>query len=234
LGSWNPSESIRIRLYRIRPNPEPISVGSKCPYRLYNTANKSPAWLLGIRPNPSESDPPPNPSESRTAFPALFHYLAHDNLSRLGHSTKPTHTSYRCSRRVEKWTTVSQSDKMSHIDMADDHIDTVISHIISPHPISISRMTISIWLYIDMVDNHIDITHPISITHIPYRHPYRYLIDVRSPLSISNIDLPYRSPISMSRSYLVTLCVRPPKKDPVMKKRLRKVRRCRLTLSNPR
>jgi hypothetical protein len=38
-----------------------------------------------------------------------------------------------------------QSDKISHIDMEDDHIDTVISHIISPYPISISRMTISIW-----------------------------------------------------------------------------------------
>ena len=39
----------------------------------------------------------------------------------------------------------TQSDKISHIDMGDDHIDTVISHIISPYPISISRMTISIW-----------------------------------------------------------------------------------------
>jgi len=40
---------------------------------------------------------------------------------------------------------LSQSDKTSHIDMGDDRIDTVISHIISPYPISISRMTISIW-----------------------------------------------------------------------------------------
>ena len=67
-------EFIRIRpnptLYRIRPNPEPISVGSKCPCRLYNTAKDIPAGLLGIRPHPSESDPPPNPSESRTAIPA--------------------------------------------------------------------------------------------------------------------------------------------------------------------
>jgi len=66
-------ESVQIRPnptpYRIRPNPEPISVGSKCPYRLYHTAEKSPAGLLGIRPNPSESDPPPNPSESGTAIP---------------------------------------------------------------------------------------------------------------------------------------------------------------------
>jgi ammonia channel protein AmtB len=38
-----------------------------------------------------------------------------------------------------------QSDKISHIDLQDDRIDTIISHIISPHPISISRMTISIW-----------------------------------------------------------------------------------------
>jgi len=69
-------ESVRIRpdptLYLIRPNPEPIPVGSKCPYRLYNTAEKSPAGQLGIRPNPSESDPPPNPSESRTAIPGGY------------------------------------------------------------------------------------------------------------------------------------------------------------------
>jgi len=38
-----------------------------------------------------------------------------------------------------------QSDKISHIDMEDDHIDTVISHIIIPIPIWISGMTISIW-----------------------------------------------------------------------------------------
>jgi hypothetical protein len=37
-----------------------------------------------------------------------------------------------------------QSDKISHIDMEDDRIDTVISHIISPYSISISRMTMSI------------------------------------------------------------------------------------------
>jgi len=41
----------------------------------------------------------------------------------------------------------AQSDKISHIDteVLDDHIDTLISHIISPYPISISGMTISIW-----------------------------------------------------------------------------------------
>jgi hypothetical protein len=38
-----------------------------------------------------------------------------------------------------------QSDKISHIDIQDDRIDTVISHIISRYPVSISRMTISIW-----------------------------------------------------------------------------------------
>jgi hypothetical protein len=43
---------------------------------------------------------------------------------------------------------VRQSDNISHIDMGDmgnDHIDTVIFHIFSPYPISISRMTISLW-----------------------------------------------------------------------------------------
>jgi hypothetical protein len=34
---------------------------------------------------------------------------------------------------------------ISHIDIGDDRIDTLISHIISPYPMSISRMTISIW-----------------------------------------------------------------------------------------
>ena len=38
-----------------------------------------------------------------------------------------------------------QNDKISHIDMGDDFIDTVISYIINPYPISMSRMTISIW-----------------------------------------------------------------------------------------
>ena len=39
----------------------------------------------------------------------------------------------------------AQSVKISHIGMGDDRIDTVISHLISPYPISTSRMTISIW-----------------------------------------------------------------------------------------
>jgi len=47
-------------------------------------------------------------------------------------------------RRWVRFVARVQSDKISHIDMEDDHIDTVISHIISPYPISISRMTVSI------------------------------------------------------------------------------------------
>ena len=66
-------ESVRIRpnptLYRIRPNPECFSVGSRCPYRLHNTAKETPAGLLVIRPSPLQSDPLPNPSESGNAIP---------------------------------------------------------------------------------------------------------------------------------------------------------------------
>ena len=76
-----------------------------------------------------------------------------------------------------------QSDKISHIDMEDDHIDTVISHVISQDPILISKDD-----NIVSVDNDIDMPHPITTTHISYRYPYRYLIDVH---------LPYRSPISI-------------------------------------
>jgi hypothetical protein len=36
------------------------------------------------------------------------------------------------------------SDKTSHIDIQDDSIDTEISHIDIQHPISITRMTISL------------------------------------------------------------------------------------------
>ena len=50
-----------------------------------------------------------------------------------------------------------QSDNISHIDIEDDHIDTVISHIISPYSISISRMTI--WIYC----SQIEIPYPMSI-----------------------------------------------------------------------
>ena len=75
----------------------------------------------------------------------------------------------------------AQSDKISHIAMEDDHLDTVISHI-------------------DIQDDHIDIPYPTSITRIPYRYSYRYPINVRSPISISHIDI---------GSYLVTLSARP-------------------------
>jgi hypothetical protein len=74
-----------------------------------------------------------------------------------------------------------QSDKISHIDMEDYHIDTVISHIISPYPISISRMTISIY----RVSNR----YPISHIGVPLTS-----------------DLPYRSPISMSYRYRIISC----------------------------
>ena len=42
--------------------------------------------------------------------------------------------------------------------------------------------------HIDMVNDHIDLPYSISITHIPLKS-----------------DIPYRYPISISRSYLVTL-----------------------------
>jgi len=53
---------------------------------------------------------------------------------------------------------------ISHIDMGDDRIDLVISHIIS----LISHIDIQDD-HIDMVDTHIDLRYPISIHHIPYR-----------------------------------------------------------------
>jgi len=89
---------------------------------------------------------------------------------------------------LTRWHCV-QGDKISHIDMGDEGIDTVISHIIS----LISHIDMGDG-HIDMVDNHVHIPYPKSISHIPYRYHYRYLIDVRSPISISHIDLPYRSP----------------------------------------
>jgi hypothetical protein len=79
---------------------------------------------------------------------------------------------------------VGECDKTSHIDMGDDRIDIVISHIISP----ISHNDIQDD-HIDMVNNHIDLPYPISITNISYRSPYRYVIAVRSPISISHIHL---------------------------------------------
>jgi hypothetical protein len=57
-----------------------------------------------------------------------------------------------------------QSDKISHINMGDYRIDTVISHIISPYPIS-------------HIDIHIDIS---LMSDLP----------ILSPISISHIDLP--------------------------------------------
>jgi len=52
--------------------------------------------------------------------------------------------------------------------MEDDHIDTVISHIISPYPISIMNISI--------IDIPIDIT---LMSDLPYR----------SPILISHIDI---------------------------------------------
>jgi len=52
----------------------------------------------------------------------------------------------------------AQSDKISHIDMGDDRIDPLISHIIS----LISHIDLQDD-HIDMLDNHIDIPYPKSI-----------------------------------------------------------------------
>ena len=79
---------------------------------------------------------------------------------------------------------VAQSDNISHIDIEDDHIDTVISHIDIPYPTSISRMTISIWWM------------SISIYHMPYRYPI-FHIDTHIDISLIS-DIPYRYPISIS------------------------------------
>jgi hypothetical protein len=43
-----------------------------------------------------------------------------------------------------------------------------------------------------MVDNHTDVPCPMLITHISYRYPYQCLNNIRSPVSVSHIDLPYR------------------------------------------
>jgi len=55
---------------------------------------------------------------------------------------------------------------------------------VTRYPISRRKMTISIP------------SSPISITRVPYRYSYQYPIDVRSPISVSHIDI---------GSYLVTL-----------------------------
>jgi hypothetical protein len=60
-----------------------------------------------------------------------------------------------------------EGDKISHIDMENDHIDTAISHIITPYPIS---MTMS------HTDNPIGIPF---VSHLTYR----------SSISISHIDI---------------------------------------------
>jgi hypothetical protein len=52
-----------------------------------------------------------------------------------------------------------QSDKISHVDIEDDGIDTVPSHIDIPYPILISRVTIAIWWM--TVFDHIDFPYLI-------------------------------------------------------------------------
>jgi len=74
------------------------------------------------------------------------------------------------SRMTYRYCHPSYHYPISHIDIQDDHIE--------------------------MVDNHIDMPYPKSITHISYRFPYRCIIHVRSPVSISHIDI---------GSYIVTL-----------------------------
>jgi hypothetical protein len=75
--------------------------------------------------------------------------------------------------------------------MGDDHIHTVVSHIISPYPIPIFRMT-------------------TSISHSPNRCRYSYRFSL-------TFDLPYRSPTSISHidigSYFDTLRYKPEKTD---------------------
>jgi len=57
-------------------------------------------------------------------------------------------------------------------------------------------------------DSHIDIPYPKSISHIPYRYSYRYLMDVRSSISLFHIDLPYRYRImSCHIASMVKLCL---------------------------
>jgi hypothetical protein len=56
-----------------------------------------------------------------------------------------------------------QSDKIPHTDMGDDHIDTVISHRISPYPISmrsspisISNHILSLWVWLILLTTSTD------------------------------------------------------------------------------
>jgi len=70
-------------------------------------------------------------------------------------------------RRTTSWRPPRspRRDKISHIDMGDDHIDTVISHIISPY--SIFHIDIQDD-HIDTADNHIDILVPYPRSIIMY------------------------------------------------------------------
>jgi len=63
-----------------------------------------------------------------------------------------------------------QSVKITHIDIGDDYIDTVTSHMIGTYPISICRKTMSIWwmnisiyripnrYHVSHIDMHLDIS----------------------------------------------------------------------------
>jgi hypothetical protein len=86
---------------------------------------------------------------------------------------------------------MEQSDKIFHIDMEDEHIDTVISHIISPYPTSIWWMIISIW-WMTILIYHV--TYRYNILHIDNAIGIALMSDLpyRSPISISHIDLQYR------------------------------------------
>jgi hypothetical protein len=119
-------------LYRIRPNPTFILIGSKCPHRLQNTPQNHPVGCSG--------------------FTRIHHVptLHQDDRGFL----------LRAAAQYGGGT-LGQSDRIFHIEMGDDRIDTVISHIISPHSTSISRMTISI-CYIPYPLSHID--DPIAIS----------------------------------------------------------------------
>jgi len=75
-------------------------------------------------------------------------------------------------------------DKIPHVDTEDDHIDTVISHIISPYPISISWIT--------------KLTREIAILiyRILNRYPISH-IDIHIAIDLMS-DLPHRYPIPIS------------------------------------
>jgi hypothetical protein len=71
--------------------------------------------------------------------------------------------------------------------------EMTVSILSSPISLAISLINIQDD-HIDVVDNHIDTPYPKSISHITYRYSYRCLI--------SNVDPPYRSPISISDDIL--------------------------------